>query len=160
LQAVLRCHIAALEAIDGVPREILYDRMKTAVIGEDLDRRVIYNRAPRSGPPLRLPAARLPALQGKDERQGRAAVPLDPGGLLSRRLLPQSRISERSAAALADTVANPRVHATTRRAVNEAFAKEGNALKPLPLTRYPAVLRLERRVSHEGIHGVHDLEIG
>jgi transposase len=33
LQSVLRCHIAALEAIGGVPREILYDRMKTAVIG-------------------------------------------------------------------------------------------------------------------------------
>ncbi len=32
LQSVLRCHIAALEAIGGVPREILYDRMKTAVI--------------------------------------------------------------------------------------------------------------------------------
>ena len=33
LQSVLRCHIAALEAIGGAPREILYDRMKTAVIG-------------------------------------------------------------------------------------------------------------------------------
>src|SRR6202040_2459977 len=37
LQSVLRCHIAALEAIGGAPREILYDRMKTAVIGEDAD---------------------------------------------------------------------------------------------------------------------------
>ena len=45
LQTVLRCHIAALEAIGGAPREILYDRMKTAVIGEDLDGLVIYNRA-------------------------------------------------------------------------------------------------------------------
>ena len=45
LQSVLRCHIAALEAIGGVPREILYDRMKTAVIGEDPDGLVIYNRA-------------------------------------------------------------------------------------------------------------------
>jgi transposase len=35
LQSVLRCHIAALEAIGGVPRKILYDRMKTAVIGEE-----------------------------------------------------------------------------------------------------------------------------
>ena len=32
-----------------------------------------------------------------------------------------------------DTVANPRVHATTRRVVNEAFAEERPALKPLPL---------------------------
>ena len=37
LQTILRCHIAALEAIGGAPREILYDRMKTAVIGEDAD---------------------------------------------------------------------------------------------------------------------------
>ena len=33
LQTALRCHIAALEAVGAVPREILYDRMKTAVIG-------------------------------------------------------------------------------------------------------------------------------
>ena len=44
LQSVLRCHIAALEAIGGAPREILYDRMKTAVIGEDEGGLVIYNR--------------------------------------------------------------------------------------------------------------------
>jgi len=39
-----RCHIAALEAIDGVPSEILYDRMKTAVIGETTGS-IVYNRA-------------------------------------------------------------------------------------------------------------------
>jgi transposase len=35
LQTVLPCHKAAFEAIGGVPRQILYDRMKTAAIGED-----------------------------------------------------------------------------------------------------------------------------
>jgi transposase len=45
LQSVLRCHIAALEAIGGAPREILYDRMKTAVIGEEPEGLVVYNRA-------------------------------------------------------------------------------------------------------------------
>lgn len=35
LQSVLRCHITAFAALGGVPEEILYDRMKTAVIGED-----------------------------------------------------------------------------------------------------------------------------
>jgi hypothetical protein len=34
MQTVLRCHMAAFDAIGGVPEEILYDRMKTAVIGE------------------------------------------------------------------------------------------------------------------------------
>lgn len=35
LQSVLRCHIGVFEAIGGAPEEILYDRMKTAVIGEE-----------------------------------------------------------------------------------------------------------------------------
>lgn len=43
LPSVLRCHVAAFAALGGAPREILYDRMKTAVIGEDAGLR------PRSG---------------------------------------------------------------------------------------------------------------
>ena len=53
-----------------------------------------------------------------------------------------------------DTVANPRVHATTNRVVNEAFAEEGASLKALPPVPYRAVLRLERRASHEGMVSV------
>lgn len=45
LPTVLRCRVAALEAIGGVPREILYDRMKTAVIGEGQAEGIVYNRA-------------------------------------------------------------------------------------------------------------------
>jgi len=89
LQTVLRCHIAALEAIGGASREILYDRMKTSVIGEGGDGLVIYNRA-------LLDLARhfgfqpraCRALSAKNEGQGRAAVPLHPRGLLPRRLIP------------------------------------------------------------------------
>jgi hypothetical protein len=44
LQTVLRCHIAAFEALGGVPAEILYDRMKTAVLGEVDDHGIAYNR--------------------------------------------------------------------------------------------------------------------
>ena len=44
MQTVLRCHMAAFEAIGGVPNEILYDRMKTAVIGE-AGGSIVYNRA-------------------------------------------------------------------------------------------------------------------
>jgi transposase len=44
MQTVLRCHIAAFEAIDGIPHEILYDRMKTVVIGE-AGGGIVYNRA-------------------------------------------------------------------------------------------------------------------
>jgi len=51
-------------------------------------------------------------------------------------------------------VANPRVHATTRRVVNEAFAEEKPHLNTLPLAPFRSVLKLERRVSHEGIVSV------
>jgi len=53
-----------------------------------------------------------------------------------------------------DTVANPRVHATTQRVVNEAFAAEKPHLKSLPLAPFRSVLKLERRVSHEGMVSV------
>jgi hypothetical protein len=53
-----------------------------------------------------------------------------------------------------DTVANPRVHATTQRVVNEAFAEEKWQLKLLPLAPFRSVLKLERRVSHEGMVSV------
>jgi transposase len=152
LQTVLRCHIAALEAIGGVPREILYDRMKTAVIGGDLDGLVIYNRAlldlachygfqPRACRPYRAKT------KGKVERPFRY-IREDFFLAGSFRNLEDLNGQLRH---WLETVANPRVHATTRRVVNEAFAEERSALKPLPLGPYQTILRLERRVSHEGM---------
>jgi hypothetical protein len=53
-----------------------------------------------------------------------------------------------------DTVANPRLHATTQRVVTEAFAEEQPHLQELPLLAFRSVLKLERRVSHEGMVSV------
>ena len=155
LQSVLRCHIAALEAIGGTPREILYDRMKTAVMGEGADGLVIYNRAlldvarhygfqPRACRPYR------PKTKGKVERPFRY-IREDFFLGSSFRNLDDLNIQLRH---WLNTVANPRVHATMHRVVNEAFAEEKTTLKPLPLAPYQAVLRLERRVSHEGMVSV------
>ena len=152
LQTVLRCHMAAFASIGGVPREILYDRMKTAVIGEDPEGLVVYNRAlvdlarhygfqPRACRPYR------PKTKGKVERPFRyIREDFFLGG--SFRDLEDLNRQLRH---WLDTVANPRVHATTRRVVNEAFAEETGTLQALPVAPYHAVLRLERRVSHEGM---------
>lgn len=155
LQSVLRCHIAALEAIGGAPREILYDRMKTAVIGEDAEGLVVYNRAlldlarhygfqPRACRPYR------PKTKGKVERPFRYIREDFFLGGVFRNLDDLNRQLRH----WLDTVANPRLHATTQRVVNEAFAEEKTALKLLPPARYQAVLRLERRASHEGMVSV------
>lgn len=43
LATVLRCHLAAFDALGGVPQQVLYDRMKTVVLGEDEARHIIYH---------------------------------------------------------------------------------------------------------------------
>src|ERR1700722_3537952 len=155
LQSVLRCHIAALEAIGGAPRTILYDRMKTAVIGEDGDGLVVYNRAlvdlarhygfqPRACRPYRAKT------KGKVERPFRyIREDFFLGGAFRNLEDLNDQIRH-----WLDTVANPRVHATTQRVVNEAFAEEKASLQALPRSPYRSVLRLERRASHEGMVSV------
>ena len=51
-------------------------------------------------------------------------------------------------------IANPRVHATTRRVVDQHFAEERPALIAHPAIPYSAVLTIERRVSREGMVSV------
>jgi transposase len=91
MQTVLRCHMAAFEAIGGIPNEILYDRMKTAVIGEAGGSIVYNSRAHRLRPSLRLPAEGLPSLPGQNQGQGRETLSLHPRGLLPRPLVPEPR---------------------------------------------------------------------
>jgi transposase len=149
LQTVLRCHMAAFTALGGVPREILYDRMKTAVIGEDAEAHPCADRACRSFPvsPESLPAYRAKT-KGKVERPFRYNRE---DFFLARAFRNLGDLNAQLAHWLA-TVANPRVHATTRRVVNEAFAEE--RLHLLPAVPFSAVLKLERRVSHEGMVSV------
>lgn len=155
LQTLLRCHMVAFDAIGGVPIEILYDRMKTAVTGEDDQGHIIYNRSllalarhyrfmPRACRPYRAKT------KGKVERPfsyirrdfflGRNFRNLDD---LNAQLIDWL-----------DTVANIRVHGTTQRIIAEAFAAEQLDLQSLPAQPYDAVLKLERRVSHDGMVSV------
>ena len=154
MQAVLRCHMAAFEAIGGVPNEILYDRMKTAVIG-DAGGSIVYNRAlidfarhygfqPKACRPYRAKT------KGKVERPYRY---IREDFFLARSFRNLDDLNAQLRHWL-DTVANPRVHATTQRVVNEAFAEEKPHLKTLPLLPFRSLLKLERRVSHEGMVSV------
>ena len=116
LQSVLRCHIAALEAIGGVPREILDVRMKTAVIGEEPDGLVVYNRAlvdlarhygfqPRACRPYRAKT------KGKVERPFRyIREDFFLGGVFRNLEDLNGQLRH-----WLDAIANPRVHATTFR---------------------------------------------
>jgi transposase len=155
LQTVLRCHLAAFAALDGVPRQILYDRMKTAVSGEDAQGHIVYNRAlvdfarhhgyyPKACRPYRAKT------KGKVERPYRY---IREDFFLARSFRNLDDLNAQLRHWL-DTVANPRTHATTGRVVAEAFTEEQPQLQPLPLVTFRSVLRLERRVSHEGMVSV------
>jgi transposase len=155
LPTVLRCHIAAFEAIGGVPREVLYDRMKTAVTGADEAEGIVYNRSlvdlarhygfhPRACRPYRAKT------KGKVERPFRY---IREDFFLARSFRNLDDLNGQLRHWL-DTVANPRRHATTQRVVNEAFAEERPQLQPLPLVPFRSVLRLERRISREGMINV------
>jgi transposase len=155
LQSVLRCHIAAFAAMGGAVEEILYDRMKTAVIGEDEAGVVTYNAAlvallnhygtvPRACQPYRA------RTKGKVERPFRY---IRQDFFLARTFRNMDDLNAQFDA-WRTGVANPRVHATTRQVVDEAFAGEVAHLKPLPAVPYSAVLTVERRVSKDGMISV------
>ncbi len=154
LQAVLRCHAAAFEALGGVPGEILYDRMRTAVSGED-EAGVVYNPAlvacarhygfqPRACRPYRAKS------KGKVERPFRY---VREDFFLARSFRDMDDLNGQLRQWL-DGVANKRTHATTRRVVSEHFADERSHLQPLPAGPFQAVLRLDRRVTRDGMVSV------
>lgn len=83
LETVMRCHIAAFDAMGGACAEVLYDRMKTAVIGEDAAGVVTYNAslvallahygsAPRACQPYR---AKTKGKMGEDVTETLGVIP-------------------------------------------------------------------------------------
>jgi transposase len=152
LASVLRCHVAAFEALGGVPEEILYDRMKTAVLGEVDDKGIAYNTKllslathygflPKACKPYRAKT------KGKVERPFRY---VREDFFLARSFRDLDDLNAQFAQWL-DQVANRRLHGTTGRIVAEHFAEEKPKLKSLPAGPFNEVLGLERRVSHEGM---------
>lgn len=152
LQTLLRCHMQAFAAIGGVPIEILYDRMKTAVTGEDDEGHIVYNRSllalaqhygflPKACRPYRAKT------KGKVERPF-SYIRQD--FFLARTFRNLDDLNDQLADWLAN-IANVRVHGTTQRIVAEAFAAEQGELQCLPAAPFDALLRLERRVSHDGL---------
>lgn len=155
LETVMRCHIAAFEAMGGCCSEILYDRMKTAVIGESAAGVVTYNAslvallahygsAPKACQPYRAKT------KGKVERPFRY---IRQDFFLGRSFRDLDDLNAQFGIWRAE-IANARQHATTGRIVKEHFEQELPHLLPLPGMRYDTVLTVERRISREGMVAV------
>jgi transposase len=156
LGTVLRCHMLAFEHFGGTPHEILYDRMKTAVLGEAADDAgIVYNAkliglGAHYGFKPRACKAYRAKTKGKIERPFRYVR----ANFFLARSFANLEDLNRQLRVWPDTVANARLHGSTGRVVAEHFATERASLKTLPAGRFDAVLRTERRVSHEGMVSV------
>lgn len=129
--------------------------MKTAVLGEQEDRHIVYNAklvalAQHYGFTPRACKAYRAKTKGKVERPYRY---IRQDFFLARRFRNLGDLNAQLREWL-DTVANTRLHGTTQRVVSEHFAQERPTLQALPAAAFNAVIRLERRVSHEGLASV------
>jgi len=156
MQTLLRCHAAAFEALGGAPTEILYDRMRTVFMREDPGAgHIVYNRtliefARHYGYLPKACQAYRAKTKGKVERPFRY---IREDFFLARSFQNLGDLNDQLRQWL-DEVANPRTHATTRRVVQEHFAEERPSLQPLPAGPFQAVLRLERRITRDGMVSV------
>jgi len=156
MQTLLRCHAAAFEALGGSPAEILYDRMKTVFSREDPEAgHIVYNRtlvefARHHGYLPKACKAYRAKTKGKVERPFRY---IREDFFLGRGFRNLGDLNDQFRQWL-DQVANARTHATTHRVVSEHFADERPSLGPLPAGPFQAVLRLERRITRDGMVSV------
>ncbi len=160
MQTLLRCHAAAFEALGGAPAEILYDRMRTVFSREEPQGgpgagHIVYNRtlvefARHYGYLPKACKAYRAKTKGKVERPFRY---IREDFFLGRGFRNLGDLNNQFCQWL-DQVANVRTHATTRRVVSEHFAAERPSLQPLPAGPFQAVLRLERRITRDGMVSV------
>ena len=156
MQTVLRCHAAAFETLGGAPAEILYDRMKTVFNREDPDAgHIVYNRiliefARHYGYLPKACKAYRAKTKGKVERPFHY---IRKDFFLGRSFRNRDDLNDQFRQWL-DQVANVRTHATTHRVVSEHFAEERPTLRQLPAGPFQAVLRLERRITKDGMVSV------
>ena len=143
IETLVTCHINAFEFFGGVPREILYDNVKTVVIERDAygagqhrfhptlwDVAKHYNFRPRLCRPYRAKT------KGKVERfngylRRSFHVPLITRLRQAGLKLDRDTASIEARRWLHD-VANARVHGETRRIPAEVLAEERASLQPLP----------------------------
>jgi transposase len=152
LDVVVRCHIEAFAEFGGVPQQILYDRMKTAVLGETEPGDIIfhptllslgahYGFTPKACRPYRAKT------KGKIERPYRY---VRQDFFLGSQFNDMTDLNEQFSRWRCD-IAHPRQHGTTKRIVQEAFIEEYPSLQALPAGVFNDVLTMDRRVTRDGM---------
>ncbi|MCL6581886.1 MAG: IS21 family transposase [Firmicutes bacterium] len=148
----IRCHVNAFRHFGGVPTRCLYDNAKVVVLGRDGAGRPVFNPrfldfSLRVGSDITLCRPRRAQTKGRVERAIR---------YIRDNFWPQARFTDvddlnRQALAWVASVADRRLHGTTRERPVDRLALERPLLQPLPPPeRLVAFLREDRQVGRDG----------
>lgn len=155
LDTVVRCHIAAFNEFGGAPHQCLYDRMKTAVLGEPEPGQVVYHPTLISlgshyGFMPRACKAYRAKTKGKVERPFSYTRQ---DFFLGKEFDDIDDLNEQFTH-WRNNIANVRLHGTTQRIISEAFTEERSSLITLPAGNFNDVLSMERRITRDGMVSV------
>lgn len=158
---LLALHEAAFTALGGVPQEILYDRMKTVVLGQDARGEIQWQPHFADftrywGFTPRLCRAYRPQTKGKVESGIKYLRRNFLGGISAQQATSLPELRQALQAWLAE-VANVRVHGTTHQVVRVAWQAERPHLQPLagrlPFPHAPVLLRRVARDAYVSYRG-------
>jgi hypothetical protein len=150
LESFLEGHVRALEWLGGVPRECVYDNLRSVVARREGDE-VVWNRRflhlrGHYGFHAHPCTPATPREKGSVE----AAVRYLKSGFWPARRFADLRELERQYLDWRDRVCNRRLHATRRVPVCERLAEERQVLRPLPPVRFDSSGQRSTRVPIDG----------
>lgn len=149
-ESFIRCLENAFRHFGGVPRTLNLDNLKAAVLKADF-------ADPELNPKLREFArhygvAILPCLPRRPEHKGKVenSVGYVKGNALAGHLFEGLSAQNQHLLHWEGTVADQRIHGTTKRQVAQLFAEEKKHLLPLPPTLFPCFNEAPRTVHRDG----------
>ena len=148
--AFIQCLENAFRAFGGVPKTVVIDNLKAGVAKADwFDPELnpkLEEFARHYGTVILPTKPYSPRHKGKVER----GVGYVQGNALKGRSFPSLAEQNRFLQEWEATVADLRIHGTTRRQVKQLFAAERPALLPLPNERFPNLKEAQRTVHRDG----------
>jgi len=138
LEDFLACHVRALRFFKGIPKKMLYDNLKAVVVSR-VGKEIRFN--PKfmdfAGYCLFEPVA-CGIARGNEKGKVESGIKYIRGSFLEGREIVDWADLQREAVIWRDTVANVRIHGTTRQRPVDRYAQEESLLQALPGKDYDA----------------------
>jgi transposase len=136
LESFLEGHVRAFEWLGGVPRECVYDNLRSVVARRDRDQVVWSARFLHLRGHYGFHATACTPATPREKGAVEAAVRHLKSGFWPARRFGELRDLDEQYADWRDRVCNRRVHASRRVRVDERFSEERATLRPLPPARF------------------------